>query len=84
MTDSRNLCLPCSGCRSIFCCIAPTSHEQYHRQDEGPVVIRPPPLPPLPVWEEPVIGDVVPEDTGGPRWARGRECGWQRCWLRRW
>eukprot|EP00887_Chlorella_sp_A99_P000730 scaffold5.g730.t1 len=50
--------------RSIFCCIAPASGEQYQRQAEGPVVIRPPALPLLPAWEEPVIGELLPEDAG--------------------
>lgn len=44
--------------------MAPAGGEQYERQEEGPVVIRPPPLPPLPTWEEPVIGPIHQEDAG--------------------
>ncbi|GAB4816709.1 hypothetical protein N2152v2_003755 [Parachlorella kessleri] len=49
--------------RSILCCLAPPANDQYVRQDEGPVVIRPP-APPPPTWSEPVIGPIAEEDRG--------------------
>lgn len=48
--------------RNIFCCLVPGTGDQYARQEEGPVVIRPPPLPPS--WAEPVIGPPAPADIG--------------------
>ena len=50
-------------CRSIFCCLAPSQGEQYVRQDEGPVVIRPI-APQPPAWAEPVLGPQLPQDAG--------------------
>lgn len=41
--------------RSILCCLAPPTNDQYVRQDEGPVVIRPP-APRPPPCTEPVLG----------------------------
>lgn len=49
--------------RSIFCCLAPSPNEQYVRQDEGPVVIRPI-APQPPGWAEPVLGPMFPQDAG--------------------
>lgn len=49
--------------RSIFCCLAPSQGEQYVRQDEGPVVIRPI-APQPPAWAEPVLGPQLPQDAG--------------------
>ncbi|EFN57793.1 hypothetical protein CHLNCDRAFT_34758 [Chlorella variabilis] len=49
--------------RSIFCCLAPSSNEQYVRQDEGPVVIRPI-APQPPSWTEPVLGPQLAQDSG--------------------
>lgn len=51
------------ACRSIFCCLAPSPNEQYVRQDEGPVVIRPI-APQPPGWTEPVLGPQLPQDSG--------------------
>lgn len=49
--------------RSIFCCLAPGQSEQYVRQDEGPVVIRPI-APQPPQWAEPVLGPQLAQDAG--------------------
>lgn len=51
-------------CRSILCCLAPPAAQPYPARDEGPVVIRPPPLPDLPHWPEPVIGPPAAHDVG--------------------
>lgn len=49
--------------RSIFCCLAPSQSEQYVRQAEGPVVLRP--LPPQPPgWTEAVLGPQLAQDAG--------------------
>jgi len=50
--------------RSILCCLAPSTSEQYPAQDEGPVVIRPPPFSDLPRWPVPVLGPQLPHDSG--------------------
>lgn len=49
--------------RSILCCLAPPTNDQYVRQDEGPVVIRPP-APRPPPCTEPVLGPICEEDRG--------------------
>lgn len=49
--------------RQIFCCLAPSQNEQYVRQDEGPVVIRPI-APQPPSWTEPVLAPQLPQDAG--------------------
>ncbi|KAL6776537.1 hypothetical protein ACKKBG_A21530 [Auxenochlorella protothecoides x Auxenochlorella symbiontica] len=49
--------------RNIFCCLVPGPGDQYTRQEEGPVVIRPV-APPPPSWADPVIGPPSPADIG--------------------
>lgn len=53
-----------SLCRSILCCLAPSTSEQHPAQEEGPVVIRPPPFSDLPRWPVPVLGPQLPHDVG--------------------
>jgi carboxy-terminal domain RNA polymerase II polypeptide A small phosphatase len=52
--------------RNILCCLAPPAQSsQFSRQqDEGPAVLRPPPLAELPHWPQPVIGPPMPHDVG--------------------
>lgn len=50
--------------RSILCCLAPATSEQLPAEEEGPVVIRPPPITELPRWPEPVIGPPAAHDIG--------------------
>ena len=66
VTPAPNLpgpAVPLPHRRSIFCCLAPSSNEQYVRQDEGPVVIRPI-APQPPSWTEPVLGPQLAQDSG--------------------
>jgi RNA polymerase II subunit A small phosphatase-like protein len=60
----KNSLLFISFHRSILCCLAPSTSEQYAAQEEGPVVIRPPPFSDLPRWPVPVLGPQLPHDAG--------------------